>query len=156
MIKSVEKRRRRVAGKVVETTSYYLRYKFDWMPVDKWVSLRRTEKQSAEKVAAVLLKEIQNEHDEVIEAKPIREAAKMPLRVHLREFLADMERRGKAGRGGRDARLLGGRIGRLLEGCGWHLPASVTPDSFMRWRSQQTNATGARTLTTISKAWCVC
>ena len=57
-----------------------------------------------------------------------------------------MERRGKAGRGGRDGRLLGGWVGRLLDACGWNLPASVSADSFVRWCSQQTKLLGARTL----------
>ena len=145
MIKSVEKRRRRVAGKVVETRSYYLRYKFDWMPVDMWRSLRTTDKQCADKRATELLQELQRENDGILDAKPIREAARTPLRQHLKDFLADLERRGKAGRGGRDGRLLGGRIERLLDACGWNLPASVSADRFIRWRSQQTKL-GARTL----------
>jgi len=146
MIKTVEKRRRRVAGKVVETRSYYLRYKLDWMPVDKWRSLGTTDKQCADKRATEFLQEVQREKDGILDAKPIREAARTPLRQHLKDFLADMERRGKAGRGGRDGRLLGGRVGRLLDACAWNLPASVSADSFVRWRSQQTDALGARTL----------
>lgn len=146
MIKTVEKRRRRVAGKVVETRSYYLRYKLDWMPVDKWHSLGTTDKQCADKRATEFLQELQREHDGILDAKPIREAARTPLTQHLKDFLADMERRGKAGRGGRDGRLLGGRVGRLLDACGWNLPASVSVDSFVRWRSQQTELLGARTL----------
>ena len=145
MIKTVEKRRRRVAGKVVETRSYYLRYKLDWMPVDKWRSLGTTDKQCADKRATEFLQEIQRENDGILDAKPIREAARTPLRQHLKDFLADMERRGKAGRGGRDGRLLGGRIGRLLDACSWNLPASVSADSFVRWRSQQVEH-GPRTL----------
>ena len=146
MIKSVEKRRRRVAGKVVETRSYYLRYKLDWMPVDKWRSLGTTDKQCADKRATEFFQEIQQEQDGILDAKPTRESARTPLRQHLKDFIADMERRGKAGRGGRDGRLLGGRVGRLLDACGWNLPASVSADSFVRWRSQQTDVLGARTL----------
>ena len=146
MIKTVEKRRRRVAGKVVETRSYYLRYKLDWMPVDKWRSLGTNDKQCADKRATEFLQEIQRENDGILDAKPIREAARTPLRQHLKDFLADMDRRGKAGRGGRDGRLLCGRVGRLLDACAWNLPASVTADSFIRWRSQQTELLGARTL----------
>jgi len=146
MIKSVEKRRRRVAGKVVETRSYYLRYKLDWMPVDKWRSLGTTDKQCADKRATEFFQELQRENDNILDARPIREAARTPLRQHLKDFLADMERRGKAGRGGRDGRLLGGRVGRLLDACAWNLPASVSADSFIRWRSQQTELLGARTL----------
>ena len=146
MIKSVEKRRRRVAGKVVETRCYYLRYKLDWMPVDKWRSLGTTDKQCADKRATEFFQELQREQDGILDAKPIREAARTPLRQHLKDFLADLERRGKAGRGGRDGRLLGGRIDRLMDACAWSLPAAVSADSFIRWRSQQSDLLGARTL----------
>ena len=73
MIKSVEKRRRCLAGKVVETRSYHLRYKLDWMPVDKWRSLGTTDKQCADKRATEFLQEVQRENDGILDAKPIRE-----------------------------------------------------------------------------------
>jgi integrase len=51
---------------------------------------------------------------------------------------------GKHERGGRGARLLKGRVVRLMDDCGWKVPIQITPDSFMAWRSGR--AESARTL----------
>jgi integrase len=55
----------------------------------------------------------------------------------LDDYEADLLTRGRAGRGGRGARLLKARAIRLMEDCRWKLPGNVTADSFVTWRTQQ-------------------
>jgi integrase len=144
MIFSVEKRRFRKAAKVRETRCYYLRYRFGEMPVDHWKSLGVTDKQVAEKKAREFQQEKEREAAGILEPQIIREAAKLPVKAHLDDYVADLERRARAGRGGRGARLLKGRVLRLIESCGWQLAYQVTPDSFTTWRNQRKDS--ARTL----------
>ena len=67
----------------------------------------------------------------------IRDAAGKPLKEHLDDYVADLERRVRSIRRGRDARLLKDRNTRLMDVCGWKPPIGVTPDSFMTWRNQR-------------------
>src|SRR5208283_400397 len=144
MIFSIEKRRFRQGGKLHETRFYYLRYRLGDMPVDKWKSLGVTDFQVADKKAHAFIQEREREAAGIIEPKLVRDAAQRPLREHLDDYEADLLTRGRAGRGGRGARLLKARILRLMEDCGWKLAGNVTADSFITWRNQQKAA--ARTL----------
>ena len=137
MIEKVMKRRFRRNGVLRETKSYYLRYRVGDMAADKWVSLRCTDKQAAQEKARELLREIQQEQAGLIPSKPLRDGAKRSLAAHLKEYVADLERRHRAGGGGRGARLLKSRIERLLKESGWIRGADVTADSFQTWRSGQ-------------------
>jgi hypothetical protein len=129
MIFSVEKRRFRQNGELRETRCYHLRYRVGDMPVDRWKSLGVTDKQVAEKLAREFIQEKEREAAGILEPRVIRDAAKRPLRDHLGDYVADLETRGRCGRGGRGARLLKGRILRLMDGCGWKLSIHVTPGS---------------------------
>ena len=144
MIFEVEKRRFRKNGKVRETRSYYLRYRLADMPTDRWKSLGVTDKQVAKKKADEFIQEKEREAAGVLEPRVIRDAAKKLLKEHLGDYVADLERRGRSGRGGRGARLLKGRIARLMGDCGWKLAIQITPDSFTSWRSERKDS--ARTL----------
>ena len=144
MIFSIEKRRSRRRGKLLETRFYYLRYRLGDMPVDKWVSLGVTDFQVADKKAHAFIQEREREAAGIIEPKLARDAAQRPLREHLDDYEADLLTRGRAGRGGRGARLLKARILRLLDDCGWKLAGNVSADSFITWRNKQKAA--ARTL----------
>jgi integrase len=144
MIHSVEKRRCRRNGKLCETRSYYLRYRYGAMPSDKWKSLGVTDKQVAEKKASEFRRESENEAEGILEPRLIRDAAKKPLLSHLDDYVADLKARERAGRNGRGASLTKSRIFRLLSECGWKLAYNVTPDSFSAWRNQQKGA--ARTV----------
>ena len=130
MIFSVEKRRLRENGDLRETRSYYVRYKLPDMPVDRWKSLGATDKQVADKKAREFVQEQEREAAGILEPQILRDSAKKPLKDHLDDYVADLERRGRCGRGGRGARLLQGRIVRLMDDCGWKVPIQVTPDSF--------------------------
>jgi integrase len=144
MIFEVEKRRSRQGGKVRETRAYYLRYRLPDMPVDRWKSLGVTDRQVAEKKAREFIQETEREAAGILEPRVIRDAARKPLKEHLEDYVADLERRGRSGRGGRGARLLKGRVIRLMADCGWKVPIQITPDSFTAWRSGR--AESARTL----------
>jgi len=144
MIFSIEKRRFRKDGKLCETRSYYLRYRIGDMPVDRWKSLDATDRQVAEKKAREFIQEQEREAAGILEPRIIRDSAKKPLKEHLADYVADLERRARSGRGGRGAKLLKGRIVRLMDDCRWTLPIQITADSFTAWRNQRTDA--ARTL----------
>ena len=145
MIRTVQKRPRRKAGKRVETRNYYLRYKLDWMLKDTWVSLRTSDKQAAEKKATDFIAEKEREHAGIIEPKVMREAARAPMKSHLEDFLADLHQRGKDGKNGRGAQQKRFRVGKLIAECGWTTVSTVTADSFVRWRSAQ-GSVAAKTL----------
>ncbi len=113
MIFQIEKRRFRKDGKLQETRCYYLRYRIGDMPVDRWKSLGVTDKQVADKKAHEFVQEQEREAAGILEPRVIRDSAKKPLKVHLEDYVADLERRARSGRGGRGAKLLKGRIVRL-------------------------------------------
>lgn len=144
MIFEVEKRRFRRGGKVRETRSYYLRYRLPEMATDRWKSLGVTDKQVAEKKGREFMQEKEREAAGILEPQVIRDAAKKPLKDHLDDYVADLERRGRSGREDRGSRLLKGRVIRLMDECGWKVSMQITPDSFTAWRSQKTGS--ARTL----------
>ena len=138
MIFSVEKRRFRQGGKLVETRSYYLRYRIEEMPVDKWKSLGVTEKQVADQKAHQFIQEREREAAGILEPKAVRDSARKPLAAHLDDYVADLAARGRNGRGGRGARLVASRIKALLQACDWQVSCNVTADSFIVWRNRQT------------------
>jgi len=144
MIFKVEKRRFRQNGKLQTTRCYYVRYRIGDMPVDRWKSLGVTDFQVATKRAQGFIQEKEREAAGIIEPKLVRDAAQKLLAQHLEDYEADLVARGRAGRGGRGARLLKARILRLLADNNWQRPCDVTPDSFINWRKRQKN--GARTL----------
>jgi len=140
MIFKVEKRRSRRNGKLRLTRSYYLRYRVGEMPVDRWKSLGVTDFQVATKKAQEFIQERERETAGIVEPKLVRDAAQRALADHLNDYEADLLTRGRAGRGGRGARLLKARVLRLLEDCGWKVPGNITTDSFITWRNQQTGS----------------
>src|ERR1700730_4519299 len=101
MIFSVEKRRFRKEGKLHETRSYYLRYRIGDMPVDKWKSLGVTDKQVADKKEHAVVQEHEREAAGILEPRVVRDSAKKPLKAHLEDYVSDLERRARSGRGGR-------------------------------------------------------
>ena len=87
MICSVLKKRKRDQnGNVVESRSYYLRYRFDPMPVEKWKSLGTTDKQVAEKKAHDFYRIKQQEAAGLIPTESYREAGKERLLTHLEDL----------------------------------------------------------------------
>jgi len=136
MIFKVEKRHFRKNGGLQTTRGYYLRYRIGDMPVDRWKSLGVTDLQVANKKAQEFIQEKEREAAGIVEAKPMRDAAQRPLLEHLNDYEADLVTRGRAGRGGRGARLLKARNVRLMKECGWKFAAQISADSFVAWRKR--------------------
>jgi integrase len=144
MIFKVEKRRFRQKGVLRLTRYYHLRYRFGDMPVDRWKSLGVTDKQVAEKKAQEFRQEKEREAAGILEPKVLRTAARMPLATHLEDYLADLEKRNRAGRKGRGGRQLKMRVTTLLDQCNWKVACNINADSFIAWRTRQEKS--ARTL----------
>jgi len=144
MTPRVQKRLFRRNGELRTSRNYYVRFRLKDMPVDQWKSLGVTDKQVAEKLALEFIQEKEREAAGIIEPKLVRDAAQRPLLERLNDYEADLVRRERAGRGGRGARLLKGRIVRLIGECNWKRAFGVTADSFVAWRNRQKAA--ARTL----------
>src|SRR5947207_2223713 len=114
------------------------------MPVDRWKSLGVTDKQVAEKRAQEFIREKEREAAGILEPKRIRDAALRSLAAHLQDYLADLEKRNRAGRNGRGGRQLKMRVTTLLNDCKWNVAQNISADSFIAWRSRQEKS--ARTL----------
>lgn len=136
MIK-VQKRKKRINGKLKDSKYYYLRYRFDWMVIEKWRSLGVTDKQVAEKLARDFVTEQEQERMGIIQPKSLRNSAKVPLKNHLTDYLADLKSRGRDGRHGRGAKQLQTRIKNLFRDCAWNLISDIGPESFIWWRNRQ-------------------
>lgn len=62
----------------------------------------------------------------------------------MADYVADLEKRGRAGRKGRGAKLLKSRIKTVLREAGWSWLGQISADGFIEWRNRQ--SVGARTL----------
>ena len=144
MVFKIEKRRSRKNGVLHLTRCYFLRYRFGEMLVDRWKSLGVSDKQVAEKLAQEFRKEWEQEAAGILEPKIIRSAAARPLAEHLKDYVADLEKRNRAGRNGSGGRKNAMRITALLNGCSWKVAFNINADSFIAWRSRQKQS--ARTL----------
>ena len=91
----LKKTRRSKEGIVCESRSYYLRYRFDPMPTDKWKSLATTDKQVATKKAQELFKQMQQESAGLLPSQALRVAGSEALEKHLENFLCDLKTKGR-------------------------------------------------------------
>jgi integrase len=64
-----------------------------------------------------------------------------PLAVHLKEFIAELQ---KIGRDERYVEQRRSALTRLFAECGWKCLAEISPDQFLKWRRQ--HSAGAKTL----------
>jgi len=104
---------------------------------DQWKTLGVTTKEAAEQAASKFRREWEAEQMGILPPKSLREGAKRPLSEHLEDYLSDLERRGKTGRKGKGIKQTRTRLKRLFRECGWQVPANMTADSFVSWRSRQ-------------------
>jgi integrase len=131
MIYSIQKRKRRVDGKLLETKSYYLRYRVGRMPGDKWITLDTTDKAVATKKASDFIKDLERELAGLAVPKKEIETAAAPLASLIEEYRKELETRG------RDTKYVDSTAKRLVAiaaECGWKTVRDVTADSFMVWR----------------------
>ncbi len=134
MIFSVEKRKRRVKGKVKKSESYYLRYRFGDMPRDKWHCLNATEKSVAEEKAKEFRSEWEHAQIGMITPKKRAAAWNLPFAELVAEYRAELTTRG------RDARYIDitcKRIASVGTKSQWKKLGDATGDSFMIWRRGQ-------------------
>jgi hypothetical protein len=124
-----------------ESVNYYLRYQYEGMPRPKWLNLNTANKEVAEKKAMDFRIEHEKEVAGIIAPKKLRDGASKPLREHMVDYLEDLRARGKAGRNGKDLRLVRSRLELLFDECNWNLPKDVSSDSFSLWRARQDPAT---------------
>jgi len=107
MIFKIEKRRFRQGGKLLETRSYYLRYRIGDMPVDKWVSR-------------------EDLFEQEIAARP---AATKRIEPRISDRTMDEPTRGRRGRGGQKEELLFSALSALscsaISSDPCHLPSVV-------------------------------
>jgi integrase len=111
------------------------RWKFRQRPEDGKildVSLGTSDKQAAEIERSKLLREKLQERAGLIPAKAFREAAQLKLANHLRDFIGDLQAKG---RNGQYVAEFENRITLLMSQCGWQAPQDMTADSFVKWRS---------------------
>ncbi len=137
MIFKIQKRPKRVNGKRVLSKCYYLRYRFGDMLTDRWKSLGVSTLEAAQKLANDFRAEIEAEQAGILMPKPIRDGAKKLIVEHLKDYCADLERRGKTGRNGKGLKQTESRILRISKECGWQYLISISADSFTAWRSRQ-------------------
>lgn len=134
MIFSVQKRRKRVEGKAVETRSYYLRYRLGDMPADKWVSLATTDKAVAHVKAKEFIQQLERERAGLTPAPELVAAARASLSDLCREYIGELEARGG------DAKYVKGtakRIQNVIRDCRWSRLRDVSAEAFMAWRRGQ-------------------
>lgn len=134
MIYSVEKRRKRKNGKLVESRNYYLRYRIGDMPCDKWVSLGVTDKAVAQAKAVQFIKDKERELAGIAPPKKIVAASSMPLAGLIAEYIEELRTRG---RDTKYVRCTEKRLLLLASECRWRRLCDVTADSFMVWRRSQ-------------------
>jgi integrase len=134
MIFKVEKRKKRVKSVVVTSKVYYLRYRFDDMPSDKWISLRVTQKDVAMEKAREFQRNYELEAAGMALPKKALETAGRPLPALIEDYVAELRTRG---RNGNYVRLVTKRLKNVASDCGWGKTRDVTPDSFMAWRRAQ-------------------
>ena len=143
MIFEVEKRRFRRDGKLRETRSYYLRYRFGEMPSDKWKSLGVSDKQTAQKIAQEFLAERQREEAGILEPKLRRDSANRPLTEHVQAYVGDLQAKKRAPKW---VKIVDYRLTTLFADCRWTRFADITADGFLKWRSANRGRHGAKTL----------
>src|SRR5205814_3620546 len=103
-----------------------------------------TDRDVAEKRAREFRQEKEREAAGILEPKVIRTAAQVPLAAHLEDYVADLEKRHRAGRNGSGGRKLKTRITTLLDECKWKVAYNISADSFVGWRGRKDKS--ARTL----------
>lgn len=142
MIAHVYKPRRRKNGKLEVSRLYRGRFRLKGDYAITEVPLHTSDKQVAERALAEIISEREREKAGIIAPRLQRESAQTPLLDHLDDFVADLGVLGRCWIYRRQVKL---RATRLINGCAWRHPGDITIDSFVAWRSRQTEL-GPKTL----------
>ena len=142
MIFNVEKRKKRKGAKILESRSYYLRYRLGEMPADKWVSLKTSDKVVANAKAERFRSQKELELAGLALPPLQITARKAPIWELLAEYIAEMTSQRRDGRYVKGTKA---QLERLTGEARWRTLGDVTSDSFLSWR--RANATlSAKTL----------
>ena len=113
---------------------WHLRYKCDWMPKSKEVNLNVSDRQTAEKKRNDIINEAEKEHHGLIAPRAIREASKIEIKYHLKDFLSDNKTLGCSSY---HIIHLNNYVNRLCLDCNWKYLGDIKADDFVKWRSVQ-------------------
>lgn len=132
MICSVFLQRRRVNGVLRVSDHYYGRLRMPWERSVSTVALNTPDKRVALHKLLQIADEREKEHNGLIAPKPVREAAERALADLLRDYLQDLESRGRRPRTLKKYR---DTLTKLFERCQWVKIQHVTARSFTLWRN---------------------
>jgi integrase len=134
MMESVFRAKRRIKGKVRVARTFTGQYRLAGDQKATRVSLGVSDKQVAIEKLRRIVREAEREREGLAPSSRQREAAQLPLEIHIREFVES--RRGLA----RDEKYVGElekKLLRLKRDCGWSTIRDVTSNSFEAWRARQ-------------------
>jgi integrase len=142
MIAHIYKPRRHADGKIEVARLWRGRYRLNGDVRITEVALGSADKQVAQKRLAEIVAEKERERAGIIAPRLERDSAAQPIAKHLEDFMADLH---TLGRTPDYINKVVARIRHVAASCRWQLPADITADSFIGWRSQQTTL-GPKTL----------
>lgn len=130
-------------GKRVRSPLYSMKYRFEPHERYKRIPLKTTDKRVAEKKAAEIYREMEREREGILAPRVQRDAAGMPIADLLREFVDELELRGRS----RDyRRKVEQRCQAVVDATGWRLLREVDSDEFRSWRRGKSRTVSPRTL----------
>ncbi len=128
----VFKRKRKVKGKTIPSADYHGAYKLHWMPSEKSVKLKTSDKT----IAFKRLKEYCRVKELEREGLPIPETLYGAPSLQLLSILEDYEKSlagGKASEQHCNDTVF--RIKRILNDCNWNAVTDINPFEFEKWRA---------------------
>jgi integrase len=134
MIANIYKPRRHADGKIEVARLWRGRYRLNGDMRITEVALGSADKQVAQKRLAEIVAEKERERAGIIAPRLERDSAAQPIAKHLEDFMADLH---TLGRTPDYINKIVARIRHVAASCRWQLPADITADSFIGWRSQQ-------------------
>ncbi len=133
MICSVFKRKRRVGGRLVESSDWFASLRMEWEtgPPRKWC-LHVADKREAERLLHEARTNAEKRHHGLLPPDEVTEAREQPLTELLEAFLGHLRGTGRA-----ESTLKKYRNMRVLFArCGWRRIPHVTARSFHEWRDR--------------------
>jgi hypothetical protein len=134
MICTVFRPKRTKNGHAEIARLYRGRYRLEGDTKISDVPLHTTDKRVAQQKLEEIVRQKQLEGAGLLPPEAQRIAQQTPLLDHLKDFLADLA---AMGRDPEYIYIVDKQIRKLLQECRWTSLASVTPDSFLKWRSRQ-------------------
>lgn len=131
MIGFIFRKKRRVAGKLVKSRTWWCRYGPDRHHLSA-VKLNVVDEQVARTKLAEILRDAERVAHGITPPQHLRDGAIKPMADHLEDFVADLRARQRSEEYCSNTERL---VTRLLTECNWKLPGNVSAESFINWRS---------------------